>query len=114
MLLLVGCSTKKNTFTRRVFHNLTSHYNVYWNGEYSLKEGDNQLKQNVKDDYTKMLRVYNYGTKANAMSLNSQMDRALQKTSVCVQKHSMKFNGKERVRWIDDAYLVMAKAHFFK
>ena len=114
MLLLVGCSTKKNTFTRRTFHNLTSHYNVYWNGEYSLKEGDRQLKQNVKDDYTKMLRVYNYGTKANAMSLNSQMDRALQKTSICVQKHSMKFNGKERVRWIDDAYLVMGKAHFFK
>ena len=114
MLLLTGCSTKRNTFTRRTFHNLTSHYNVYWNGEYSLKEGEKQLKQNVKDDYSKVLRVYNYGTKTDAMGLNAQMDRALQKTSVCVQKHSMKFNGKERVRWIDDAYLVMAKAHFFK
>ena len=114
MLLLAGCSTKRNTFTRRAFHNLTSHYNVYWNGEYSLMEGDKQLKQNVKDDYSKVLRVYNYGTKTEAMALNSQMDRALQKTSVCVQKHSMKFNGKERVRWIDDAYLVMAKAHFYK
>ena len=114
VLLLGGCSTKRNTFTRRAYHNLTSHYNVYWNGEYSLLEGEKQLKQNVKDDYSKVLRVYNYGTKTDAMALNSQMDRALQKTSVCVQKHSMKFNGKERVRWIDDAYLVMAKAHFFK
>ena len=114
MLLLGSCSTKKNTFTRRTFHNLTSHYNVFWNGQYSLKEGDQQLKQNVKDDYSKVLRVYNYGNKTDAMALNSQMDRALQKTSICVQKHSMKFNGKERVRWIDDAYLVMAKAHFFK
>lgn len=48
------------------------------------------------------------------MSLNSQMDRALEKTSICVQKHSMKFNNRERVKWIDDAYLVMAKAHFYK
>ena len=112
--MLSGCSTKKNTFTRRAFHNLTSHYNVYWNGEYSLEEGDRQLKQNAKDDYTKILRVYNYGNKSEAMALNSQMDRALQKTSVCVQKHSMKFNGRERVKWIDDAYLVMAKAHFYK
>ena len=113
-LLLCGCSTKKNTFTRRAFHNLTSHYNVYWNGQHSLQEGDEQLKTSAKDDYTKILRVFNYGNKTEAMALNAKMDRALQKTSVCVQKHSMKFNGKERVRWIDDAYLVMGKAHFYK
>ena len=88
VLLLGGCSTKRNTFTRRAYHNLTSHYNVYWNGEHSLEEGDNQLKSNVVDDYTKVLRVYNYGTKQEAMSLNSQMDRALQKTSICVQHSS--------------------------
>ena len=109
-----GCSTKKNTITRRAYHNLTSHYNVYWNGEHSLQDGDRQLKAAAKDDYTKVLRVYNYGTKTEAMALNSQMDRAIQKTAVCVQKHSMKFNGRERVKWIDDAYLVMAKAHFYK
>lgn len=114
MLLLSGCSTKKNTFTRRAFHNLTSHYNVYWNGQHSLEEGDAQLKTTAKDDYTKILRVYNYGSKTEAMALNPKMDRALQKTSICVQKHSMKFNGKERVKWIDDAYLVMGKAHFYK
>ena len=114
LLLLSGCSTKKNTLTRRMFHNLTSHYNVYWNGEKSLKEGDKQLRNSVKDDYSQVLRVYNYGTKQDGMSLNSAMDRALEKTSICVQKHSMKFNNRERVRWIDDAYLVMGKAHFYK
>ena len=114
MMAFTGCSTKKNTVTRRAYHNLTSHYNVYWNGEHSLQEGDRQLKTNAKDDYSQVLRVYNYGTKTEAMALNSQMDRAIQKTAVCVQKHSMKFNGKERVKWIDDAYLVMAKAHFYK
>ncbi len=113
-LLLTGCSTKRNTVTRRAYHNLTSHYNIYWNGQQSLNDGDKNLKDNAKDDYTSVLRVYNYGSKNEAMTLNSQMDRALQKTSICVQKHSMKFNGKERVKWIDDAYLVMAKAHFYK
>ena len=114
MLILTGCSTKRNTFTRRAYHNLTSHFNVYWNGEYALKEGAKTLGKSVKDDYSKVLRVYNYGTKSEAAALNSQMDRALEKTSICVQKHSMKFGGRERVRWIDDSYLVMAKAHFYK
>jgi tetratricopeptide (TPR) repeat protein len=97
-----------------MFHNLTSHYNVYWNGEKSLSDGDKQLRTTVKDDYSKVLRVYNYGTKQDGMSMNSMMDRALEKTSICVQKHSMKFGNRERVRWIDDAYLVMGKAHFYK
>ena len=114
LLLLGGCSTKKNTITRRMYHNLTSHYNIFWNGEKSLKDGDKQLRTAVKDDYSKVLRVYNYGTKQDGMSMNSTMDRALEKTSICVQKHSMKFGNRERVRWIDDAYLVMAKAHFYK
>ncbi len=114
MLLALGCSTKKNTITRRAYHNLTSHYNIYWNGERSLKEGDEQLRKSVKDDYSQVLRVNNYGTKAEGMALNAKMDRALEKTSICVQKHSMRFGRKERVKWIDDAYLVMGKAHFYK
>ena len=114
LLLLSGCSTKKNTVTRRMFHNLTSHYNVYWNGEKSLSDGDKQLRTTVKDDYSKVLRVYNYGTTQDGMSMNSTMDRALEKTSICVQKHSMVFGNRERVKWIDDAYLVMGKAHFYK
>ena len=114
LLLLSGCSTKKNTLTRRMYHNLTSHYNIYWNGEKSLNEGDKQLRTTVKDDYSKVLRVCNYGTKQDGMSMNSVMDRALEKTSICVQKHSMVFGSRERVKWIDDAYLVMGKAHFYK
>ena len=114
LLLLSGCSTKKNTVTRRMYHNLTSHYNIYFNGDLSLKDGEKQLRTQVKDDYSKVLRVYNYGTKQDGMGMNSTMDRALEKTSICVQKHSMKFGSRERVKWIDDAYLVMGKAHFFK
>lgn len=114
LVLLSGCNTKKNTLTRRMFHNLTSHYNVYWNGEKSLQDGDRQLRERVKDDHSEVLRVYNYGTQQDGSSLNSAMDRALEKASICVQKHSMKFGNRERVKWIDDAYLVMGKAHFYK
>ena len=114
LLLLSGCSTKKNTLTRRMYHNLTSHYNIYFNGDLAIKDGEKQLRTVVKDDYSKVLRVYNYGTQQNGMAMNSTMDRALEKTSICVQKHSMNFGNRERVKWIDDAYLVMGKAHFYK
>ncbi len=109
-----ACSTKKNTWMRRSYHNLTCHYNVYWNGMMSLEEGEKSLRQTVKDDYSKVLRVYNYGEKKQAQRLNPKMDRTIKKASIGIQKHSMYFGGKEQVKWIDNSYLMMGKAHFYK
>ena len=112
--LLLGCSTKKNTFTRRLYHNLTSHYNVYWNGRESFREGVANLNQKVEDNYNEILPVFNYGTTSEAQSVNPQMDRAIEKASITIQKHSMVFDGEEKVNWIDDSYLLIGKAYFYK
>jgi len=117
ILIIAGtlsCSTKKNTFSRRAYHNITSRYNVYFNGRESLNEGRIELIKGVKDNYQQILPVFNFGTKQEAQQRNPQMDRAIQKASMTIQKHSMPFGGVERVRWIDDAYLLIGKAYFYK
>lgn len=114
LLLLQSCSTKKNTWTRRAYHNLTSRYNVYWNGNESMKTALNDLRKSTEEDYSQVLRVFNYGNKSDVSKLNAPMERALEKGAIGVQKHSMVFGGREQVRWIDDSYLMMGKAHFFK
>jgi hypothetical protein len=55
ILTLVSCSTKKNSFTRRLYHNVTGHYNQYWNGRESFREGVKQLDKSAKDNYNKIL-----------------------------------------------------------
>jgi len=114
MVVLFSCSTKKNSFTRRVYHNLTSHYNVYWNGDQSLKEGIATLQKNAKDNYSKVLPVFNYGAKENISAISPAMDRTIEKATLTINRHSMFFNKKEYVRWIDDAYFITAKARFYK
>ena len=114
VILLASCSTKKNRWNRRMWHNMTSHYNVFWNGNQSMKEGEKTLRETAKDDYTKTLPVFNYGTKQDALSLNATMDRTIEKDAICIQRHSMRFNNKEYVRWIDDAFIDMGKAQFYK
>lgn len=42
------------------------------------------------------------------------MDRAIQKASVVIQKHSMIFDRKEYNRWIDDCYMLIGKSYFYK
>lgn len=114
LLLVAACSTKKNTFTRRAYHNLTGHYNTYWNGGESYKEAMLQMQQTVKDNYNKILLVYNYGTQAEAQGLNSNLDRSIEKASINIQRHSMWFGSKEYCKWIDDSYLLIGKAFFYK
>ncbi|MDP2723878.1 MAG: tetratricopeptide repeat protein [Bacteroidales bacterium] len=116
VLLLLGsaCSTRKNTFTRRAYHSLTTHYNVYWNGMMSVEEGATDLANSVKENYDHVLRVYNYGTKQDALALNQKMDRAIKKASIGIQRHSMYFGGKELNKWVKESYFMMGQAHFYK
>jgi len=115
-LLLVqwSCAPTKNTFARRNYHNITSHYNAYFNGKESLKEGIAQLEKAHIDDYTEILEIYQYGDETQSQSVFPQMDRALIKASKVIKKHSMEFKGIEYCEWIDDSYMMIGKAYFFK
>lgn len=114
LISLSGCSTKKNTFTRRTYHNLTAHYNAYFNGKEALKEGQTELSKVAQDNYSKVLVPVNYGTKENTTAVGPQMDRAIQKGSLVIDRHSMVFKGVEKNNWVDDAYMLIGKANFYK
>lgn len=111
---LLACSNKRNTFGRRVYHNLTAHYNAYWNGNESLKKGIQQLDAIIMEDYSRVLPVFNIGNPQQINSISSHMDRAIEKASMVIQDHSMKFKSKEHNKWVDDSYLLIGKAYFYK
>jgi len=109
-----SCSPKRNTFARRAYHNLTSHYNVYWNGNESIKNALRYVEKNSADNYNDILPVFQYGTSEQIASINADLDRSQEKASKTIQKHSMRFKGQENVKWIDDSYLLIGKAYFYK
>jgi len=113
-LFFYSCSTKKNTFTRRAYHNLTAHYNAYFNGKEALNEGKTELSKKNKDDFTKILPVFELGTKSDAQSVYANMDRAIDKASIIIQRHSIFIKGVEHVKWIDDAFMLIGKAYYYK
>jgi tetratricopeptide (TPR) repeat protein len=80
----------------------------------SMKEGELELRKSAKDNYSFILPVFNYGTREQAMSLNPFMDRAIEKAAKVIQKHSMSFNDVEYINWVDDSYLMIGMAYFYK
>ncbi len=114
LAFLLGCSTKKNTFLNRAYHNTTAHYNVLFNGNEAQKEVIFETEKNHKDDFDHVLPMFKLGTNEQSKSIYPQADKAIAKASKCIQKHSMLIGGKERVKWIKDAYLLIGQANFYK
>lgn len=114
LLAGTGCSTKKNKFLNRFWHSMNTKFNGYFNGNEAIKAGIQELVKSRKDNFTKIIPVYEYGDKSNFSSQNAQWDRAIKKGVIMIKKHSMLINGKQYNRYIDDCYLMMGIAHYFK
>lgn len=55
LITFTACSTRKNTFTNRAYHNLTSWFNALFNGQEAMDKELNQMKASYKDDYWEVL-----------------------------------------------------------
>ena len=131
-VFLAGCSTQKNTPVTRFYHNVTSRYNVLFNGSDSYNKGMKKMEEAFQDDYSGILPVFLYGDPDVAKAIGSDMDRTIKKSSKLISLHSITvkpkvkktktlspkerefFNKKEFNNYVDDAYLLMGKAHFHK
>lgn len=111
---LTACSTSKNTFPNRAYHNVTCKYNVLWNGGQAMKSAETEYAKLAKDNFTATLPVYNYPDKSDLGPCLPYLDRTIEKSSKAIFKHSMLIRGKEYVKTIDDAYLLMGKSYFYK
>ena len=98
----------------RQFHNVTSHYNGYYWARENIKEGKDKIERATPDDFGKLIPLFVYGDEKTVKSNVSYFDKALEKESRVIKYHSMLIKGKEYCRWIDENYLVMAQAHFYK
>jgi len=110
---LASCSTKKNKWYNRAYHTTVAHYNAYWNGNDAFKQGVKSIKDNQKDDFSRIIPVYKLGTQEQVVSIKPNMDRAIEKSSKVIKKHSMVFDKKERNPEIKKAYLLIGKSSFY-
>ena len=114
LAVFTSCSTNKNTFFTRAFHNTTTHYNWYFNGEETLKSSIKKLEEKHKEDYNQLLPIFPIGTEKDAQSVTPSLDKAIKKAAKAISRHSIFIKGKEHNRWVDECYLMIAKSYFFQ
>jgi tetratricopeptide (TPR) repeat protein len=134
LLLVTGysCSVEKNTNLSRFYHNLVSQYNIYFNGKESFNAGMEKIVTSNRDDYTKIMPLFEYSNPLAVRSSAGNMDRAIQKASKVISLHSMTAKPKKKNNktlsdkekafqskkdynnWVDDSYLLLGMAQHMK
>ncbi len=116
--LLASCTTKKNTFVHRAYHNLTARYNGYYYSTVSIEEGIYKTEKANKENYDKILPVYIYPTPEKAKTTFPDFDKAIKKSSLCIQKHAIKDKKQNEIpssgKWIDNNWINIGISHFYK
>lgn len=114
----------------RFFQNLTSRYNIYFNGIESYRAGLEKIREAHQDNYSGVLPVYLYADESATGRARADMDRVVKKASKVISLKSItakpeidkdELSEKEKEfleqgeynLWVDDSYLLMGKGYFY-
>lgn len=102
----------------RNFRAVNAEFNALYNGNLALEQGKQSLAQTMKDDYFEILPIERIQVKEEAQlpgeTRNSDFERAEEKATIAVQKHSLYFDGKEHNPQIDEAYMLLGQARYYE
>lgn len=128
----VGCSNKVNTWSSRQYHMATTRWNVYFNGKESLRIGEELIAQNHKENFDELLPVYFENNIEARNTAEANMERSVGKAVKAIELHSITAKPKRRRgkresekyrefrrkkeynNMIDEAYLLLGKAQFYR
>jgi len=100
--LLVACSSERNTFTNRLYHNTTARYNAYYLGLEKLTEVENAIKAAHQEDYSEPLPVF-YPIDSAVIEQNEALLKdAYSMASKAIDWHKIS-------KWVDDSYFLIGK-----
>ena len=117
-LLLVaawsGCKRTKDTFTSRTFHEMTSRFNPLFNGNEAFQAGKLKIESSWPEAYDRILPVYKWPDEEMSAGITTDMDRAMEKAVKVITGHSMVIGGRQKNDYIDDSYMLIGLARFYK
>lgn len=104
---------------------MTTYYNIVYNGNLELEQGKQQVDAAYTEDYWSILPIErmeiketppqntNRNNNPTANDKNSPFQKAEEKATKAIQKHSMFMGGREYNPQIDEAFLLLGKARYF-
>lgn len=106
LFLLNYCSSERNSFTSKAYHNTTAHYNGYFYAREEIKKIEKNIWSGMVDDYNKVLRLYPALDSTQAQGYDKEIQETIKMASIAIQRHP-------NSKWVDDCYLLVGKARLY-
>lgn len=117
VIVVQSCSRKKDNFISRAWHSVGTEYNILYNGDIALQQGLVSVNDAFTENFWELLPIERFEVKDDTgignESENSDFERAEEKATKAIQKHSMTVDGKEKNPQIDEAYLLLGKSRYY-
>ena len=119
-IAFISCSTEKDAWLNKTYHNTTAKYNGFFNAGEIIKEAMINYSEARLENYNVIIPVYEYADEIGSKSLYAPMDTAAAKCETVIGRHSMpsmkkgQFRKTEWCRWIDDNWMVIGQSKFYK
>lgn len=108
LLALGGCSTTNHAILpTQAYHDITAHYNAYFNANEKLKGALQSVQTNHKDKFDSVIAVYYYNDPSEFASYNSDLDDVVKRSTQSIQLHNIS-------NWSDDNMLLIGRASYYK
>ncbi len=106
IVILKACSSEKNSWTSKAYHNTTAHYNGYYYARDEIQKIEKTIWASLSDDYNRILRLYPGIDTALAKSYDKEIQETIKMASVAIQRHP-------NSKWVDDCYILVGKARLY-
>ncbi len=105
-LLVLSCSSERNTFTNRMYHNTTAKYNAYFYANAKIEELEAGIKKNHREDFSQVLPVF-YTIDSAFIDQNEELLTDVREfASRAVDWHRIS-------KWKDPSYFLIGMADYY-
>ncbi|MFD2200022.1 gliding motility protein [Shivajiella indica] len=105
--LFTACSSEKNTFTNRVFHNTTSRYNAVFYSQQILDEIEDAIEKDHREDYSQVLPIF-FPIDSGLIDQNADKLKDIREfASKAIEWHKIS-------KWVDDSYFFLGMADYYE
>ncbi len=105
--LFTSCSSQKDTFMNRLYHNTTARFNAYYLSREKVDDLEKQIKENHQEDFSEVLPVFYPIDSAVIQENEDLIQEARDLASKAIGWHKIS-------RWVDPSYFLLGKLDYYQ
>ncbi|GGZ23176.1 gliding motility protein [Echinicola pacifica] len=105
--LILSCSSEKDTFTNRLYHNVTAKYNAYYLAKEKISEAELDFIQSYQEDYSQVLPVFPPIDSTVMKSNMDKLEEARELAAMAIDYHRIS-------QWVDDSYFLIGQIDYYE